>query len=182
MKTNDGAPKEVSHNSRYWGCLVGRRLNPANSDALASSPGLADGPGATGERLVRLLLLWCGFWRLVLFHLLLLSSVLLLELFRLLRVLRFHLLLLRVVVVLLRGLQVLRFLLLFEPLVILRLLGVERGLLLLIFLVGRGVAGVWRRELVLLQFAGFLRRTRYSCRVRLRPEEPCIQRLLLWRR
>ena len=65
-------------------------------------------------------MLWCSLARsLALFHLLLLSGMLLLELLRLLCMPLFHLLLLRVVVVLLGGLLMFFFLLLLEFLVLL---------------------------------------------------------------
>ena len=100
---------------------------------------------------MRCSLAWCALvrralvWRLVLFHLLLLSGVLLLDLLRLLSVALFHLLLLSLVVVLRRLLMIL-LLLLLQSLVILRLLGRQFVLLLLIFLVGGRVAGIWRCE------------------------------------
>jgi hypothetical protein len=84
----------------------------------------------TSERSIRLfrgraaLRLWRSFWRcLALFHLLLLSGMLLLELLRLLSMALLHLLLLRVIVVFLDGLLVFFFLLLLELLVVLRLPG-----------------------------------------------------------
>src|SRR5580704_9226228 len=106
---------------------------------------------------------------LVLFHLFLLGGVLLLNLLCLLSVLLLHLLFLRIVVVFRCGLLVIFFLLLLEFLVILGLLGGQLVLLLLIFLVGCGVASVWRCSFVRLQFArvivgtglSFISRTRF---------------------
>ena len=95
-------------------------------------------------------------WRLVLLHLFLLGRMLLLDLLRLLSVALLHLLFLRLVVVFLSGLLVFFFLLLPEFLVILCLLGSELFLLLLIFLVGIGVAGTGRWELMGLQVAGVI--------------------------
>ncbi len=101
--------------------------------------------------------LWCGLARrLALLHLFLLSGMFLLDLLRLLSVALFHLLFLSVVVVFRGGLVMFFLLLLLELLVILRLLGSQLVLLLLIFLVRCSVAGVWRRELVRLQFAGVI--------------------------
>jgi hypothetical protein len=103
-----------------------------------------------------LLVFWCSLpRRLALFHLRLLSGMLLLELLRLLSMPLFHLLLLRVVVVLLGSLLVLSFLLL-EFLVLLILLRSQLVLLLLILPVGCSVTGVWRSIFVRLQFAGVI--------------------------
>src|SRR5580693_8095352 len=104
---------------------------------------------------------------LVLFHLLLLTRVLLLQLLRLLRVFLLELLLLSVVVVFRRSLLVFGLLLLLQFLVILRLLGRELILLLLILLIGRGIPGLGRRERVRLQFARVVRGS--GCRFRRRP-------------
>jgi hypothetical protein len=80
----------------------------------------------------------------------------LLDLLRLLSVALLHLLFLRLVVVFLSSLLVFFFLLLLEFLVILRLLGSQLFLLLMIFLVGIGVAGTGRWGLVGLQVAGVI--------------------------
>src|SRR5215472_8678867 len=93
-------------------------------------------------------------WFLMLLCLPLLSLMLLLELLRLLGVTLFHLLFLRVIVILLGRLLVFFFLLLLKLLVLLRLLGSQFVLLLLIFFVSCGIASVRRRRLVRLQVAG----------------------------
>lgn len=105
--------------------------------------------------------------RLALLQTSLLGGMLLLELLRLLRVALLQLLLLRVVVLVLACYLVFFFLLLLEPLVILRLPGHELVLLLLVLLVSRMVATVWRRQRVRLQFVrvyGGAMRTSYCAR------------------
>ena len=84
-------------------------------------------------------------WRLMLLYFLLLRRMLLLKLLRLLSVPLFHLLFLCVVGIFLRSFLVFLFLLLLEFLVFLILFGGKLFLLLLVFLVGRGIAGVGRR-------------------------------------
>ncbi len=88
--------------------------------------------------------LHCLMRSLVLLHLFLLGGMGLLEMLCLLGVFLFHRRFLRFAVVLLRGLLVLFLLLILELLVILCLFGSQLVLLLLIFLVGFGIAGVGR--------------------------------------
>ena len=115
-----------------------------------STPGcdLAPSMGFLCRRAARRL--WCS---LALLQLRLLGRVFLLDLLGLLRVTLLHLRLLCVVIVFLGRLLMFLFLLLLELLVILRLLRSQLVLLLLVFLVGFGVAGIWRRSFVRLQFA-----------------------------
>ena len=98
--------------------------------------------------------------RLALLYLSLLVGVFRLELLGLLSVAFLHLLFLLIAVVFLDRFLVLLLLLLLQLLVFLRLLCGELVLLLLIFLVGIGIAGGWRRVLVRLQVGRILRGSR----------------------
>src|SRR5271168_1198307 len=101
-----------------------------------------------------------GWGRLPLLYLPLLGGVRLLKLLRLLSVALLHLLFLLLIVVILDRLLVFFFLLLLQLLVLLGLPGGELVLLLLVFLVGIGVARAWRGILVGLQLSGIVRRVR----------------------
>jgi hypothetical protein len=121
-----------------------RLPHSTNGDARLSSSEEWD---SVSIRLFWTFLFGFGFFRrrLMLLYLLLLRCMPLLKLLRLLSVPLFHLLFLCVVGIFLRSLLVFLFLLLLEFLVFLILFGGKLFLLLLVFLVRRGIAGVGRR-------------------------------------
>src|SRR5450432_4254777 len=85
---------------------------------------------------------------------LLLNGMLLLDVLSLLRVTLFHLLFLRVVDASLFSLLMVPFLMLLQLLMFLTLLSGELVFLVLVSLVGGGIAGIRRRERVRLEFTG----------------------------